>query len=189
VIDSSDENEGSGSEDDRTSSISPLSCELNLNSCAVTSVAIMTERKAKRMALDKIRKPALWDPLPPFFALLVSQSMTMAGRIRSGDAVLEIFFNMLQGHDPMIRGMKSPPNHWFVRVTIREIMKLWQTVFILMMCGRKDSRMASLFLPLLFYFSELCFLTSPRAHTDCVERKDSPAILITRVSSRNHQRI
>jgi hypothetical protein len=39
---------------------SPLSCEL-----------IMTERKAKRMALDKIRKLALWDPLPPFFALLV----------------------------------------------------------------------------------------------------------------------
>jgi hypothetical protein len=113
-----------------------------------------------------------------------SQSMTMAGRIRSGDAVLEIFFNMLQGHDPMIRGLKSPP-HWFVRVTIREIMKLWQTVFILMMCGWKDSRMASLFLPylpLLFYFSELCFLTSPRAHTDCVERKDSPAILITRGS-------
>jgi hypothetical protein len=82
----------------------------------------MTERKAKRM-LEKIRKLTPSDPLPlPLFALLVSQSMTMAGRIRSGDAVLEIFFNMLQGHDPMIRGLKSPPNHWFVRAIICEIM-------------------------------------------------------------------
>jgi hypothetical protein len=65
VIDSSDENEGSGSEDDPTSTmkyVAPLSCDLYRHH---------DERKAKRMALDKIRKLALWDPLPPFFALLV----------------------------------------------------------------------------------------------------------------------
>jgi hypothetical protein len=82
--------------------VAPLSCELYLNSCDLCRHH--DERKAKRTALDKIRKLTPSDPLPlPFFALLVSQSMTMAGRIRSGDAVLEIFFNMLQGHDPNTR--------------------------------------------------------------------------------------